>query len=57
MYLIGLGAGLMYVWGDVLGLESFLCARVNLFLLEYLGTPLCDRVYGLVIKVSMVLYF
>ncbi len=57
MYLLGWGANLMYDCVVVLGLESFLGARVNLFLIEYLGTPLCDKVCGLVIKVYMVLYF
>ena len=42
---------------DVLGLESFLGARVDLLLCKYLKTPLCEKVRGLVIKVSMTLYF
>ncbi len=42
---------------DEFALESLFCARVDLFLCEYLGTPLCDNVCGLVVYVSVVLYF
>jgi hypothetical protein len=36
-------------WVDVFWLESFSYARVDLFLCEYLGAPLCDKVCGLVV--------
>ena len=38
-------------------LESFLGKRDDLSLCEYLGTPLCGKVCGLGIHVSMVLDF
>ncbi len=57
MYLVGWCANLMRDWVDAHGLESFFYVRVNLFLCEYLGTPLCDKVYGMVILLSLVLYF
>ena len=38
-------------------MESFIYARVDVFLCAYLGAPLCDKVCGLVVKVSVVLYF
>ena len=44
-------------WVDVLWLESFLCARVDFFLCEYLGAPLCDKLCGLIVHVFVVLYF
>ena len=44
-------------WVDVLWLESFIGARANLFLCEYLGAPLCDKVCGQVAYVFVVLYF
>jgi len=57
MHLVGWCASLMRDMMDVFGFESFFCARVYLFLCEYLGTPLCDKVCSLVILVSVVLYF
>ena len=44
-------------WVDVFWLESFIRACVDLFLCEHLGAPLCDKVCGLVVYVSVVLYF
>ena len=38
-------------------IESLFCASVNLFLGEYLRTPLGDQVCCLVVEVSVVLYF
>jgi hypothetical protein len=49
MYLVGWYVILMCDWVDVFGLESFFRARVNLFLCEYVGALLCDKVCGLVI--------
>ena len=49
MYLVDRCASFMRDRGDVFRLESFFCARDDLFLCEYLGTPLCDKVCGLVI--------
>ena len=49
IYLIYGCASLVRVWVDVFWLESFIGARVDLFLYEYLGAPLCDQVGGLVV--------
>ena len=51
MYLIGWCAGLLRDWMDVFWLESFFGARVYLFLCEYLGAPLRDKVCGLDLSV------
>ena len=57
MYFIGWCACLVRDWVDMFWMESFIYARVDLFLCEYLGAPLFDKVCGLVVKVSVVLYF
>ncbi len=49
MYLIDGCAGLVRDWVDVFWLESFIGARADLFLCEYLGAPLCDPVGDLVV--------
>ncbi len=49
MYLIDGCVGLGRDWVDVFWLESFIGARADLFLCEYLGAPLRDQVGGLVV--------
>ncbi len=47
----------MVQWMYGFARESLFCASVNLFLGEYLGTPLGGPVCCLVVEVSVVLYF
>ncbi len=42
---------------NVFALESLFCADVNFLLGDYLWSPLGDEVCGLVVEVSVVLYF
>jgi hypothetical protein len=44
-------------WVYVFDFESVSCASVYLFLCKYLRAPLGDKIYGLVVEMSVSLYF
>jgi hypothetical protein len=49
VYIVGWCACLVRDRVDTFWLESIFYARVDLYLSEYLGAPLCDQVCGLVV--------
>ncbi len=44
-------------WVGVFACTSLFCASIDLFLGEYLRDPLGDQICGLVVEVSVTLYF
>ncbi len=57
MYLVEWSSIGVVEWMDMFAFEFLYCASVYLFLGEYLRAPVGDHVCGLVVEMSMVLYF